>query len=221
MNGESKKHSYLAKALSNHVYAVFMGTVHSRCTTTEKANTALQTWVHFLLLLDRLLQGVWLPPLSSFSILISVSFWSFMSTIRRPFLYHLPGQLIMLSLLQPASLPRTSVITKSRAEGQQLLWGWDSSTTALDNSCCSVKTKDWAICTHCLPSHEPRGPGELLCPCCTHHDSDIIDRVSLHNNSLDVFCSLSRCWGFVNVFFHPDSPGYIICKLNIPDCHTN
>lgn len=37
MNSDSKKHDYFAKVLSNHIYAVLMGTVHGRCTTTEKS----------------------------------------------------------------------------------------------------------------------------------------------------------------------------------------
>lgn len=37
MNSESKKHEYFAKVLSNRIYAVPMGTVHGRCTTTEKS----------------------------------------------------------------------------------------------------------------------------------------------------------------------------------------
>lgn len=76
MSGESKKHGYFAKVLSNHIYAVLMGTVHGRCTTIEKKQILLcKPGFVFLLRLDRPLWGVWLPPFSPLSILISVSFW--------------------------------------------------------------------------------------------------------------------------------------------------
>lgn len=59
MNGESKKYGYFAKALSNHVHTVLMGTVQGRCTAIKKSKYCFVNLGSFFLLpLDRPLQGV-------------------------------------------------------------------------------------------------------------------------------------------------------------------
>lgn len=145
MNSDSKKHDYFAKVLSNHIYAVLMGTVHGRCTTTEKSKYCFANMGSFS---SYDLTGpsgecgclLSLPSLSWF-LLVSGSGFSFSSHKMTFFFFpHLPWGLIMLRLLQSAPLLWSFVITESRAAGQQILWGWDRRTTALDKCCCCLKT---------------------------------------------------------------------------------